>query len=326
MNIVYIIGNGFDINLGLKTRYSDFYKYYQSIKPESKIIEKLKKEILDNYDTWSDLEIALGKYTENMSSTEEFDEIFEDIIEKLALYLEEQENEFKSSNVNLEKFYNNLAYPESFLMKADEDKIKSYKEINGQNTNWKIDVITLNYTTIIEKIVNFDSKSIEIGKHNKDTKNIYLRSIEHIHGYLNDRMIIGVNDISQIKNSNFHKNNDVLNAIIKSNCNKVSKHTIDVLCEKNILAANLICIFGASLGDTDNIWWELIGEHMKNGCNLIIFERGEKISPRLTYKKDRRVQKIKNIFLNKTKLSEEEKSIVQERIFVGVNTNMFNII
>jgi len=28
MNIIYIIGNGFDINLGLKTRYVDFYKWY----------------------------------------------------------------------------------------------------------------------------------------------------------------------------------------------------------------------------------------------------------------------------------------------------------
>ena len=27
MNITYIIGNGFDINLGLKTSYRDFYEY-----------------------------------------------------------------------------------------------------------------------------------------------------------------------------------------------------------------------------------------------------------------------------------------------------------
>ena len=28
LNITFLIGNGFDIGLGLKTRYKDFYKYY----------------------------------------------------------------------------------------------------------------------------------------------------------------------------------------------------------------------------------------------------------------------------------------------------------
>ena len=28
MKVVYLIGNGFDLNLGLKTSYSDFYTYY----------------------------------------------------------------------------------------------------------------------------------------------------------------------------------------------------------------------------------------------------------------------------------------------------------
>lgn len=28
MNVTFLIGNGFDINLGLDTRYSDFYPYF----------------------------------------------------------------------------------------------------------------------------------------------------------------------------------------------------------------------------------------------------------------------------------------------------------
>lgn len=28
MNMLYLIGNGFDLNLGLPTRYSDFLEYY----------------------------------------------------------------------------------------------------------------------------------------------------------------------------------------------------------------------------------------------------------------------------------------------------------
>ena len=31
MNIVFLIGNGFDLNLGLKTRYRNFYDYYVAL-------------------------------------------------------------------------------------------------------------------------------------------------------------------------------------------------------------------------------------------------------------------------------------------------------
>lgn len=45
MNIVFLIGNGFDISLGLKTSYRDFAKYYVQKPSSHPSIEKLKKEI-----------------------------------------------------------------------------------------------------------------------------------------------------------------------------------------------------------------------------------------------------------------------------------------
>lgn len=38
MNITFFIGNGFDLNLGLKTRYKDFYKYFKENVRRSNII------------------------------------------------------------------------------------------------------------------------------------------------------------------------------------------------------------------------------------------------------------------------------------------------
>lgn len=38
MNITFFIGNGFDINIGLKTKYSDFLYYYL----DSKKLENFK--------------------------------------------------------------------------------------------------------------------------------------------------------------------------------------------------------------------------------------------------------------------------------------------
>jgi cobalamin biosynthesis Mg chelatase CobN len=105
MNIVYIIGNGFDLNLGMKTRYTDFYEYYKLIKSDKSSIKQLKNEILNNYQTWSDLELAIGNYTQKLNSTEEFDEVFEDILDKLSEYLEKEENSFDLNVIDKQLFY-----------------------------------------------------------------------------------------------------------------------------------------------------------------------------------------------------------------------------
>lgn len=57
MNITFLIGNGFDINLGLKTRYTDFYPYYLSQNHD----DIISKAIANDYDRWADLELALGQ-------------------------------------------------------------------------------------------------------------------------------------------------------------------------------------------------------------------------------------------------------------------------
>lgn len=100
MNILFLIGNGFDLNLGLKTRYSEFYEYYKSINSQSDSINTLKENISTNLENWSDLELALGSYTDNIRSREEFDEIFEDIGDKLADYLQQEENKFDYSKID----------------------------------------------------------------------------------------------------------------------------------------------------------------------------------------------------------------------------------
>ena len=48
MNITFLIGNGFDIKLGLKTRYTDFYPTYIDSNNHSKE-ESIKKftELID---------------------------------------------------------------------------------------------------------------------------------------------------------------------------------------------------------------------------------------------------------------------------------------
>lgn len=61
MKITFFIGNGYDINLGLKTSYPDFLNWY--IKQPSKCseVEVFKNLIRNNIKYWSDLEKHLVK-------------------------------------------------------------------------------------------------------------------------------------------------------------------------------------------------------------------------------------------------------------------------
>ena len=54
MNITFMIGNGFDLNLNLKTGYKDFYKYYIENTKE----DIISKSIKNNYELWADLELG----------------------------------------------------------------------------------------------------------------------------------------------------------------------------------------------------------------------------------------------------------------------------
>jgi hypothetical protein len=323
MNILFIIGNGFDINLGINTKYTDFYKHYGTIDSKTELVKNLKDDISRGITNWADLELRLGEYTENIETLEEFKELYYDIADNLGDFLEQEEKKLDISKVNIERFSECLCYPEIALQPEEIDEVSLFKN-QFKNENWNVDIVTLNYTRTIENILQGNFKSLKIGNHHN--LSINLRGIEHIHGFTDLRMIMGVNDNSQIKNKKFHNNVEIVETLIKSNCNKVQRHNVDKICAKQIAKATVICIFGSSIGDSDNDWWNLIGEQLKKGIKLIIYSKGEEIKPRFGHLKAPLQRSIKNLFLSKTNLTEEEKLTVAENIYIGVNSKIFDII
>jgi hypothetical protein len=184
--------------------------------------------------------------------------------------------------------------------------------------------MSFNYTRTIEKIIKNESLPIFLSTHHSG-KAIYLKSIQHIHGFTDKQTILGVNDISQIDKSDFHENEDIVEALVKTKCNRALRHNVDRLFEKYISNAAMICIFGSSLGNTDNYWWELIGNSLKDGTQLIIFKKGEAIKQRFGHKTVRSRKALMKLFLDKTNLSDEDKKEAQNIIHIGINTDMFDI-
>jgi hypothetical protein len=307
----------------MRTSYKNFYEHYQTVDSLSDSIKKLKNQISKDFKNWSDLELALGKYTENLNSIEEFDEVFEDIGDNLSVYLQQEENKFDFSKIDRKNLFNYLSFPEKSILKADEEKLNIFKS-QWSKHQWIVNVITFNYTSTLEKILGDKFENKQISAHDNTT--IILGGVEHIHGYLNNRMIIGVNDISQIVNTAFHDNHDILDAIVKNNCNQAHKHTIEESCKRKIKSANLICIFGSSIGETDNLWWSMVGKQLLNNCKLIIFEISENVSPNRAYKNLRKERKIKQFFLDKLDLTETEKQHIANNIVISINSDIFNLL
>lgn len=336
MKTLYLIGNGFDANLGLETKYIHFYKYYTKVENKSESIDRLKANIenyIINEETkkpkdkdrinWADLELALGLYTEHINSEKEFMEIAEDVIYNLSSYLKSVEEKTDYSKFNKNLLLSHLSNPENALTEANRNKIRLFK--NEYSAPIYVDIITFNYTNTLEKILNFNGVELKIGSHGSN--GIFLNRIEHVHGFVNSRMVVGVNDISQIANKFFHDKIDVLETAVKDMCNKASGHTIESQCAKLISNANLICVFGSSLGSTDKIWWEKIGQRLKNlDCKLIVFDYGDPIPDLLPQVNAQRSREVINRFLNQTDLTDTEKESVKSNIVVGANTKLFKLL
>ena len=326
MQILYLIGNGFDINLNMKTRYTDFYKYYKRKISKNEVIIKLKSKIEEEKEkvsNWSDLEFSLGEYTSKLKSYEEFEIIYDDLLEKFGDYLQkiEDKTDWKLSNINLLKEY--LCYPERSLMQREINDLNKFKNLFKIN-QWEIDIVTFNYTRSIERLLDENFKNINIGKHHNGT-DIRLKNVLHIHGDLKN-MVLGVNDISQLENKDFHSNNKILKAFIKPFNNRRQGHTIDDFLERKISQSNLICIFGSSLGETDKIWWEKIGKHLlTNDLSRLIIFTTTNISPkRAIHKIGDYEDEFKDLFLKRSGLNDDEREIVNDKIYVRANTNMFS--
>ena len=147
MNFLYIIGNGLDIALGLKTAYQDFYEYYVKQPSADENITLLKDSIKkEAYETWADLEIGLGKFSSQCLSEQAFMSCLNDIRRHLGSYLADQEARMKP----VMGFNQFLQYPELYI---EPDDLRLYKSFSSAHimSGDSLSLVTLNYTSTIEK-------------------------------------------------------------------------------------------------------------------------------------------------------------------------------
>lgn len=263
MNILYIIGNGFDIAQGLKTSYKDFEKWYKTQPTTNPILMQFKSDMNPDLEFWSDLEVALGKYVSKLKSVEDFDVIYDDLSSSIEMYMNGQDALFKITAESISRYRKEATFPDDYLEPADAESIMHY--IFSSPEERKIDVtinaINLNYTSTFDKAFEFGNRVSNMFP----KRSCNVGEVCHVHGALNDLPIsLGVDSIDQIAHHGFQQEKLVVNALVKPMHNKAIRRNRAVHAMRLIENANMFVIFGSSMGDTDKTWWRAIYNRMKD--------------------------------------------------------------
>ena len=326
MNVLYMLGNGFDKAQGMATSYPEFYKYLtENVKDGSALLNQMKSEITENVELWSDMESGLGKFTSATDNAVEFDNFYFELSEHLQNYLQKENEKFSPTNDLKTKFQTDFTTVSKYLGALDKTRFDGF--LGAVSTSSKdINVITLNYTNTLEKILGLSPNITTKGFGG----NTNLRNIIHVHGQLGESIIIGVDHPGQIRNDEFRKNEDIKDIMIKIESNESMKETRHMECERLIANANVIVLFGVSLGETDARWWKLIGQHLKRRKNLAIIQHlynPGAINPTQRQKIRQLERKQQEYLLQRMEVKIEIGDVdIRDRLFFTVNEPVFQIL
>ena len=321
MNVAFLLGNGFDLQLGLKTRYEHFYEFYRQRPSTNELIRHLKEHINDYLEgkknklpdvNWEDLEMALGKYTKELKSYEELKTVYLDINKELMEYLRRQERQFIRDEKICGKLRVDFSQPERYLSINEK---RRYLELIDSETG--LFILSLNYTKCCETI--YEKNGPTANASGRSTK---WGEITHIHGDLAmQNVLMGVNDTSQIANEDIREDVRVKRMLVKPSTNDMLDNQRKTHLMSLLTNARVIVLYGASLGDSDLMWRAKLRDLLKaEKCYFLINEYQDGFDN--IYDQADVEDHAKVAFITKLGLGDEVEKY-RKYVFVAVTKSMF---
>lgn len=321
-SITFIIGNGFDLGLGLKTRYVDVYNKYIKTDSSSDSIAQFKKELKskasNNYKKWSDFEMGMAEYAKTFPSEKEFVECIRDFKKHMVEHLIQENERFletakstqneygiaKELQRSLECFYEGLT-------PNDIEKIKPVVDAPFTIYNF----ITFNYTLTLDTLLKFKTRF------DKNNKNKPI----HIHGKLGGDVVLGVDSTDQLIGTKYNITKKVARAFIKTLFNEQFDSTRVENAKRTIMDSSIICVYGFSMGESDNTWVWLLSDWLEKDKNhhLVFYKYDTpKIDPR-DYDEIMDVEdELKSELLDRLQIDDTS---VLDQIHIPVGKEIFNL-
>lgn len=260
---VYLIGNGFDLDLGIDSSYITYYrsKYFTDLCMRSPLARYIKDLNESNYkENWVDFEEVIKLYCINVLGNEfavekekiikdqnlkDFEVHFQEIRNSIAQFLSEQAS--KVDLLTLPDSKNSTRIAKEIVDRYDLTSNLSGRKIS-ENNNVKI--ITFNYTSSLTKLIEIEARkkwAVSNGFGEKFTNNFrkIKDSIIHIHGSLDaDNIILGIEDVGNIIPKETF-------TVRKSIHVDYTKFSLGLMSK-----ANNVTIFGHSLGISDEMYFK----------------------------------------------------------------------
>ena len=340
---LWIIGNGFDLNVGLCTGYQDFLNdVYLKDGPHSVRRDLLVKLVdedprLKGGKYWSDLEGLLAFATSmcpERVSERDFTGIFEEMqklfVKKVAA--EQSRLMLPLPAEAISEFRDSIIRVSSRMCPRDRRKLPCNLSVR-ESITWEF--IALNYTTVFDAFLRSAIKEKGAEFNRNTSGRIFVDTLRndilHPHGIISDdsdgtEIIFGTSSPDQFGAEN-PSEFELLNELwVKPNKNQViyGNEKTERLSER-ISNARVFLLYGVSLGDSDRYIWEMIGERMAEATAwTVLFCHGlprSSSQDSLLYLDKRR--RLQNRFLDAIGIDDKNRDNVRDRIIVVPSDEYF---
>lgn len=330
--ITFMIGNGFDLACGLKSKYSDSYYGYINSPSSSDVIDRFKKTIKNDIDSWADFEMKLAEYAHTFNSESELIECISDYRAYLTKYLRQEQTEF----INRERGDSNLFAATiaevrrslgSFYSGLTPNDRRAIMESISDNTPAVYQFVNFNYTSVFDELINEVFGSPIAGKGQRN------RPVIHIHGSLDNDVVLGVDNRNQLSGLTYPLGIRGTRNVVKPVF--IEQYDIE---RKNkaisyIQSSKVVCVFGLSLGESDLTWKKAIAAWlMGNRSNHLVFyihslatkkyADGE-IAQRMDDEEEAKDKLLKKLF-GET-IDENKYHQLFKQIHIPAGSNIFNL-
>lgn len=333
MQITFLIGNGFDIGLGMKSRFSDFFPVYiQQAEGKEKTLKDFAKEIDEHCEEWSYFEEQLGKYSSKftMDNKDVMREQVTDFSVQFTQYLSEEEEKlnFDDDKINsiMAKALVNFYSLDKLAKGAHEAVTETMKKNPSHSRMYNF--LSFNYTECLEKcLAHFNERIVQqrnvAGIEVKDC----IGEILHIHGKVNECPIMGVNDKSQIENESLAEDEEFTSLFVKPEANFELKTQAERDGRQVIDNSDIICVYGMSLGKTDKLWWKKLIEWLNKDVKhqLVIFLYDGKSSEKTQFGIINRRRRTLSTLREYSEYQADDFDKLRQRIHFAINKNIFEM-
>lgn len=328
MQVSFLIGNGFDRGLGLRTSFRDFFPVYCKEASGSPEVEAFKDLLRADggFDRWSDFERALGIHTDQppLNQEDSLENCLEDFERSFAGYLEREAARIDYAacgRILWEDFARDLS---TYRSRLERNFYEEAEKRRPSNCPMTFHLLDFNYTNVLDQLADrLQGHSII----NRSCHIDHLGELVHVHGTTQEAMLIGVDNIWQVNNPGLFTSVSQQRLLVKPQLNQQCGCGNDSRAIQCIQNSDEICVLGMSLGETDGTWWRLLLEWLEGRIDrqLLLFFHASRSIVQFPNRLIRRREKWKKLFFDRAGATPADREKLENRVYAAGSYGLFDL-